>query len=121
MADVVVTVPMTAWEDWIAEGQLPGDEWDGETYSYFSVPSYPRRIIAGERVYVVAGGRLRGFAPLVRVEHSASRCLLVRACVAVAMTTDETITGFRGYRYRWWDRANERPFVSWRDLRVEDV
>jgi hypothetical protein len=29
MADVVVTVPMKLWDEWIAEGDLPGDRWSG--------------------------------------------------------------------------------------------
>jgi hypothetical protein len=34
--DVVVTVPMAQWADWIAEGDLPGDEPEYE--SHFWIP-----------------------------------------------------------------------------------
>ena len=29
------------------------------------------------------------------------------------MTTDDEITGFQGWRYRWWPRETERPFPEW--------
>jgi hypothetical protein len=33
----------------------------------------------------------------------------VREGGAVACTIDAPITGFRGWRYRWWEYAEERP------------
>jgi hypothetical protein len=63
----------------------------------------------------VFNGRLRGFAPLVRIQHEGGRRYsLVRAGGAVAVTIAERIPGFRGFRYRWWDRSLERPFPDWR-------
>ena len=116
--DVVVTVPKSSWEGWKREGDLPGDAWgsgdagrDGEYYFFTS--SEPD-INPGDRVYVVAHGRLRGYAPLDRVEYFDYRSFgLVRKGGAVAVTIDTPIGGFRGYRYRWWDRADEHPFPDW--------
>jgi hypothetical protein len=116
MSDVVVTVPKDRWEEWIDEGDLPGETWgtgdagkDG-WYDFYLGGPFPD-IAPGERVYVVAHGRLRGYAPLVRVDRRARS--LVRQGGAVAVTIDEPIRGFRGWRYRWWDRADERSFPDW--------
>ena len=116
MSDVVVTVPKALWRAWLAEGDLAGQPWghgdagaDGEYF--FSVSSVPQ-IKPGERVYVVAHGKLRGYAPLVRVERR-GRPSLVRCGDAVAVTIPQTIQGFQGYRYRWWRRENEVPFPDW--------
>ena len=62
---------------------------------------------------MVAHGKLRGYAPLTRLRPGA----LIWAGNAVAVTIDESIPGFRGWRYRWWDREAERPFPEWRDAR----
>lgn len=120
--DVVVTVPKNRWLRWLAEGDLPGDpidelgEWD------FSIGSMtPTSLPRDSRVYVVAHGLLRGYAPLVRVDAGLERLDkgLVRAGGAVAVTLQPfgkleptEIKGFRGWRwrYRWWDRADEVTF-----------
>jgi hypothetical protein len=114
MSDVVVTVPKDRWADWLDEGDLPGDEWgtgdanrDG-WYDFYLGGALPK-IEPGERVYIVAHGRLRGYAPLVRL----SRSSLVRQGGAVAVTIPEPIRGFQGWRYRWWDRSIEVPFPNW--------
>jgi hypothetical protein len=75
----------------------------------------PRPTIApGDRVYVVAHGLLRGYAPLVRLEvYSAGRFAFVRLDGGVAVTIDEPVRGFQGWRYRWWERAAERPFPEY--------
>lgn len=120
MTDVVVTVPKGRWEEWIAEGDLPGQPWgagdagsDG-WYDFYLGGPLPS-IQPGERVYVVAHGRLRGYAPLVRVDRYENS--LVRQGGAVAVTIDEPIRGFQGWRYRWWDRAAEHPFPEWENPR----
>ncbi|MGE3267109.1 MAG: hypothetical protein AB7P40_00065 [Chloroflexota bacterium] len=115
MSDLVVTVPKGMWASWIQEGDLPGQE--AEYESHFWV-HYPEGIIQpGERVYVVAHGRLRGYAPLVRTERictlSPRHSCLVREGGAVAVTIAEPIQGFRGVRRRWWDLADEIPFPAW--------
>jgi len=30
-----------------------------------------------------------------------------------AVRIEEPIRGFRGFRYRWWDREVEKPFPDW--------
>lgn len=147
MADVVVTVPMHMWQDWLFEGDLPGEDrvgcpdclWSGPRGAWIGHlwPGFPDskcvlaetplewefflgenapKIEPGERVYVVAHGRLRGYAPLIRVDFPSysRRCGLVRGEGGVAVTIDHPIKGFRGWRYRWWDRADERPFPDWK-------
>ena len=124
MSDCVVTVPKNFTHPdapgkkglaaWVAEGQLPGDpesriEWEFTTWG--SRPCcYP-----GDRLYIVCEGRLRGYAPIVRVECDAGRIVFVRWGDAVAVTIDERIRGFQGWRYRWWFREKERPFPDWRE------
>jgi hypothetical protein len=119
MSDVVVTVPMGKWQEWIDEGDLPGDEPLYE--SHFWIHELPA-IHAGERVYVVAHGRLRGYAPLVGLEASCrlwpERACLLREGGAVAVTIPEQIRGFQGWRYRWWLREDEVPFPDWRTAGV---
>ena len=131
MTDVVVTVPQRLWREWIEEGDLPGEPWSGQ-YSYFWVPTRPD-IKPGERVYVVAHGKLRGYAPRGFLDSEwelrAGRHCLVRRGGAVAVTLLEEaetprgeaytrpafIRGFRGWRYRWWRREHEMPFYDWRE------
>lgn len=114
MSDVVVTVPKALWSDWIAEGDLPGEKPQYE--SHFWLNELPD-IKPGERVYVVAHGRLRGYAPLVRTEDCCrlrpTRSCLLREGGAQAVTIDEPIRGFQGFRYRWWNRSDEVPFPDW--------
>lgn len=130
MSDYVVTVPKAFTHPdapgkrglaaWIAEGDAAGEpdsgtEWWFETWG--PLPS----IDQDSRLYIVCEGRLRGYAPIVRVmydEASArngqSHLAFIRRGGAVAVTIDEPITGFRGVRRRWWDRVVERPFPDWR-------
>lgn len=118
--DVVVTVPKsfyfagkTGLAAWVAEGDLPGDEWSGED-SHFYLGGPVPNIKPGERVYVVCEGKLRGYAPLVRIEREdGCRYALVRRGSAVAVTIERSIVGFRGFRYRDWDYKDERPFPDW--------
>ena len=115
MADVVVTVPKRLWEEWLAEGDLPGEQWSGD-YSDFWVGGVPVKLCVGERVYVVCNQKLRGYSPLYCLYKEGKRCALVRRGGAVACTVDEEIKGFRGFRYRWWDRNDEKSFEDWRTL-----
>lgn len=121
MSDVVCTVPKDLWEDWLAEGDWPGDP-PGDMESHFWVPTLPK-IEPGERVYIVAHGKLRGYAPLVRTEDQCAlsgrrrRACLVRNGGAWAVTIPQEIWGFQGWRYRWWDREIEIPFPAWNDVR----
>jgi hypothetical protein len=116
--DVVVTVPKGIWEDWLDEGDLPGDPETGEEWGFSTWGTKPD-ISPGERVYVVAHGRIRGYAPLSRLEWEPVRGALGRLALgrkggAVAVTIPETVRGFRGWRARWWDRALEIPFPEWK-------
>jgi hypothetical protein len=119
--DVVVTCPMAAWEEWIEEGDLPGEPYTGDTFHFWLGGPLPE-MQPGERVYVVAYGRLRGYAPLVSIER---RCrlrpsvgCLVRRGDAVAVTIDRPIRGFRGWRYVDWERSEEKPFPDWMSSNV---
>lgn len=116
MSDVVVTVPKSMWVHWVAEGDLPGEEPQYESHFWLPQHSLPR-IKPGERVYIVAHGKLRGYAPLVDVEKSCElngyRACLIREGGAVAVTIPEEIRGFQGWRYRWWPRELEMPFPDW--------
>jgi hypothetical protein len=117
MSDVVVTVPMRLWAEWLEEGDLPGEPWSGwDSHFWFRGPA--PRIEYFERVYIVAHGKLRGCAPLRALER---RCrlrpdvsCLIRRGDATAVTIPEPIRGFQGWRYRWWRLEDERPFPDWR-------
>jgi len=81
----------------------------------FTVGGSRPRIAPGERVYVVCEGRLRGYAPLVRMDRLGPRYWeLGRAGGAVAVTLSAGVQGFQGWRYRWWDRVIEIPFPEWK-------
>lgn len=117
MPDVVVTVPKDLWEMWIEEGDLPGDPETGEEWGFYTSGGRPS-ILPGDRVYVVAHGRLRGYAPLTRLEVNGNRLAFGRQGGAVAVTISEEIRGFRGWRYRWWYREQEAPFPDWKTAGV---
>lgn len=111
MADIVVTVPKDLWLEWIAEGDAVDTPYSGEEWGYFCGGGIPN-IQPGERVYVVAHGRLRGYAPLTRVNRRP--LAFCRRGGAVAVTIPTPIQGFRGWTYRSWDRSIEIPFPRWR-------
>lgn len=115
MSDVVVTVPKKLWSEWIAEGDLPDDEPSGTTYGFW-LWGFPPAIDPGERVYVVAHGKLRGYSELVDILPQGGKFALIREGGAVACTISEPIQGFRGWKYRWWERADEVPFPDWRQV-----
>ncbi|MBP6821528.1 MAG: hypothetical protein KA368_08295 [Acidobacteria bacterium] len=119
--DVVVTVPKNfefagkrGIAAWVAEGQLPGEPDGGEDW-HFYMGGNPPNIKPGDRVYVVCEGKLRGYAPLVRVEQYGGSYALVRRGNAVAVTIDAPVRGFQGFRYRWWEREDEKPFPDWQE------
>jgi hypothetical protein len=126
----VVTVPKTfryagkrGLVAWIAEGDAAGDEPTGDEYVFYLGGGKPD-ISPGERVYIVCEGRLRGYAPLSSLggwdARSRRAGSLIRAGGAVAVTIERApgipqfIQGFRGFRYRWWERIEEVPFLEWR-------
>lgn len=111
MSDVVVTVPQRLWSEWLEEGDLPGEPWSGNEYDFYLGGRYLPRIYPGQRVYIVAHGRLRGYSPLVRIDRLDPRHFsLVRRGRAVAVTIDKPIRGFQGWRYRFWEESVERPY-----------
>lgn len=120
MTDHVVTVPKHRWLDWLAEGDLPGDQPSGRAYSFFVGYRQPT-IEPGERLYVVAFGRVRGFAPVKSVILSHCGYYIVREGGARAVTIPERVTGFQGFRRRWWELEDELPFGNWRTEGVPSV
>lgn len=123
MPDVVVTVPKGKWLGWIEEGDAVGLPESGEEWGFFTAGMKPN-IVPGERVYVVAHGRLRGYAPLTALEWTPSgrgafgQVAFGRKGGAVAVTIADPIRGFQGWRYRFWARANEIPFPDWKTAGV---
>ena len=115
--DVVVTVPARLWSGWLGEGDGVGEPRREGVEYWFNLPTRPKGVHPGARVYVVAHGKLRGYAPLHRIDpdpQSARGVLLIRRGGAVAVTIDEPVRGFQGYRYRWWERDAEKPFPEWK-------
>lgn len=113
MPDVVVTVPKAIWFDWIAEGDAAGERPTGSEWGFY-VYGAPPQIQPGERVYIVAHGRLRGYAPLTRCVVRGREVVLCRKANAVAVTIPRPIVGFRGWRYMDWKRNEEIPFPNWK-------
>lgn len=117
--DLVVTVPKDIWADWIAEGDAVGEPESGEEWG-FAVGQRPD-IKPGDRLYVVAHERLRGYAVVTRVAETGQGWSIGRRGQAVACTIPERIKGFRGARRRWWDRDAEQPFPDWAVADVPDA
>lgn len=113
MPDLVVTCPKNLWREWIAEGDAAGEPPTGETWAWFLGGARPN-IAPGERLYVVAHGLLRGYAPVVEVRATERGWAILRRAGAVAVTIDERIPGFRGVRRRWWETSIERAFPEWK-------
>ena len=120
MSDVVVTLPKRfGLKQWVEEGDAAGASANLSLFKiynyYWKVPSVPD-IQEGERVYVVYDKHLIGYAPLTGIVVSRNGVFLVRQSGAEAVTIEQRIPGFRGYRYRWWDREDERPFPEWKEM-----
>lgn len=114
MTDLVATCPKDFWEEWIAEGDAAGEPESGEEYGWFTEHSYRSLIKPGDRFYVVAHGRLRGYSIVTGAWGGA----IVRKGNAVACTIFDDIPGFRGLRRRWWDYGCEVPFPDWKTAGV---
>ena len=115
VADLVVTVPKPLWTGWLEEGDLPGTPPTGEEWAWF-IGGHKPDAGPGDRLYVVAHGRLRGYAPITRVVRAPNypgKWAICREAGAVACTVPETIKGFQGWRRRWWDRLAEVSFPDW--------
>lgn len=115
MSDLVGTCPKGFWEQWIAEGDAVGEPLSGEEWSWYTRHSLATTIRPGDRFYVVAHGKLRGWAPVTRLGNLGQEGWeICRRGGAVACTIPEAILGFRGLRVRWWEREHEIPFADWR-------
>lgn len=137
MVDLVVTCPKGFWKEWIAEGDAAGEPLTGTEWGWYMGGARPP-IGPGDRLYIAAWGRLRGWAPVTRltalsfdkahggdggligdyvdaslVKHSLRWCIC-REGGAHAVTIAEPIPGFRGYRKVWWRREAEVPFLYWK-------
>lgn len=115
--DLVVTVPKWFWPEWIKEGDPAGSPESGTEWG-FSVGIKPP-IQPGDRLYIVAHGRLRGYAPVTGLGQHSGKWIICRKGGAVAVTIAETIKGFQGFRKVWWDRVQEVPFPEWKTCGVE--
>lgn len=113
MSDLVVTCPKDFFLQWIEEGDAAGEPYTGEEWGWFMRGRKPD-IGAGDRLYVVAHGKLRGYAPVTRLHWNDRSGAICRRGEAVAVTIDQPIKGFQSWRRRWWDRAIEKPFPEWK-------
>jgi hypothetical protein len=115
MVDLVGTCPKDFWLEWIAEGDAAGDAPTGEEWGWYTRDSLALATMPGDRFYVVAWGRLRGYAPVTRVKNNGNGGFVIcRTAGAVAITILDEIPGFRGLRKSWWHRACEKPFPDWK-------
>lgn len=114
MVDLVGTCPKGLWLEWLAEGDAAGEPETGQLYEWRTRDPKVGRTRRGDRFYVVAHGRLRGWAPVIRVVSYSGGWAIVRGGSAVACTIAAKIPGFRGLRARWWPREDEVPFPEWR-------
>jgi hypothetical protein len=120
MGDLVVTVPQDIWPEWIAEGDPAGTEPATGVEWGFYVSHAPPDVRIGDRLYIVAWGRLRGYAPITRLAQTERGWAICREGGAIAVTLPHLpIAGFRGYRKRWWERSQERPFPDWKTAGVD--
>jgi hypothetical protein len=103
--DLVGTCPRGFWREWIAEGDAAGSPETGEEYAWWTRSRVVLKLQSGDRFYVVANGKLRGWAPVVRViyDPETDEFGVCRKGGAVACTIPEKIKGFQGVRKRWWD------------------
>ena len=115
MADLVATCPGPFFLRWLQEGDCAGTPESGETWAWFTKHRLAPTIQPGERLYVVALGKLRGYAPVVAVRPTPNGgWAICRRGGAVACTIADRIPGFQGLRRVWWTRAEEMEFRDWK-------
>lgn len=116
MPDLVGTCPKGFWEEWLAEGDTAGTVESGLQWSWYTGDRKAASLRRGDRFYVVAHGKLRGWAPVtdLLINDAGTKWQIIRQGNAVACTIPEPIPGFRGLRVRWWDVTQERPFPDWK-------
>lgn len=121
MVDLVGTCPLDFWSEWIAEGDAAGDPYTGEEWGWYTSHRDAPLIRPGDRFYIAAHGRIRGYAPVTRIVRQRDGYVICRRGDAVAVTIEETVPGFRGLLARWWDYSAERPFADWKTAGVMDA
>lgn len=118
MVDLVGTCPKDFWEEWLEEGDCAGTPHSGQEYDWGTRHRLAGAASPGDRFYVVAHGKLRGWAPIIRVDRFQHEgnvgYSIVRGGRAIACTIETPIPGFRGLRQRWWPVTHERSFPEWR-------
>jgi hypothetical protein len=65
----------------------------------------------------VAHGKVRGYAPVTRLAPPAEcggKWGICRRGGGVAMTIDQPVKGFQGFRKVWWKPEDEKPFPDWK-------
>lgn len=114
MTDIVVTVPKFFWPEWVEEGDAAGEPPTGTEWGFYMGGRVPP-LEPGDRLYIVAWNRLRGWAPVTQLRHghAGGGFCICREGGAVACTIPGEILGFRGWRRRWWEREDELPFDDW--------
>lgn len=115
--NLVVTVPKWFWPEWIAEGDPAGAPPSGTEWGFFMRGNKPP-IGAGDRLYIVAHNKLRGYSPVTRLgrtDEQSPRWVICREGGAVAVTITSPIKGFQGFRKVWWKPEDEIPFPDWRE------
>ena len=118
--DLVVTVPKWFWREWIAEGDAAGEPETGTEWGFFLGNRGAKPPIeAGDRLYIVAHNRLRGYAPVTALRDTPHAWAICRKGGGVAVTIPDRIRGFQGFRKRWWERGNEVAFPDWKTADVE--
>lgn len=105
---------MGEWEEWLAEGDAAGEPRTGQRYEWHTRSRTALQARPGDRMYIVAHGKLRGWAPIEHVQNFGDSFCIIRAGDAVACTLPDPVPGFRGLRVRWWVRHDERPFLEWK-------
>lgn len=110
--NLVVTVPKWFWPEWIGEGDAVGEAPTGTEWGFFMGGSRPP-IGSGDRLYIVAHGLVRGYSPVTRRARDQNKWIICRESGAVAVTIEQTIKGFQGFRKVWWRPEDEKPFPDW--------
>jgi hypothetical protein len=129
MSDLVMTLRRDWWQTCIA-GQLPsssrgfyvgGRKPPARSARRSSGEAAPPPVAPGERLYLVAHGRVRGYVPVSGVARTGRGWTIQRGGPAVAVTIPEAVADFRGWRAAWWAVSDEVPFPDWRTADTSDV
>jgi len=116
--DIIVTTPKSEMANAAREAADVLAAGGGEYFRRFAFHAAPSRLNAGDRVWYVEDGYLRGFAVVSRIEHRTVGEMCVTTgrnwpqgvYVFMDATSWRWITpvpmrGFQGYRYAQWDRT----------------